>query len=731
MPKLTLSDVNNLGGNPVSAQQVINTNSDRIEAAVENTLSRNGASPNQMEADFDMNNHDILNSAEIHGEKLFINGVQIEGAAAWMSGSGYPSSSLGKLGDFYLDKISGEVYGPKTPSGWGMPVANLKGPIGPQGPQGVQGLQGVQGIQGIQGVQGPEGPRGIQGVQGLKGDSFDPDAVGLASDRSLYDDEPENFSFLDTENGYLYFKKSDTSGDWTSGVPFTAGPQGPVGPEGPEGAQGDQGPQGVQGVQGPAGVGVPSGGSAGQVLTKNTGTDYDTSWQNADADFLIRPEQYGLDGAGFNAAIAAAQARGNVGNTGPAPVYLFDSTYAPAGGYDVSDSLIYKAPGTTLYTNPAGGFLQYIDTLPDTFDSYQLDPYQAIRYFDAQVKDSVDPSKTNGLLKAGAPMTSASVFGSRSPAIGTPLAFRGTMEVHDVGTPDIGYNEIGGIYNHIVVHGDKTQPASKYSIWAHDTIAMTGKQRPKWFGASFRFHNMANANPSGGTGFGEGLSGISVMQRPLYADDATYAGYLSTDPVYPMAAGMTISGYGGPQTATDGTHVDALHAFYTGLQIGGSNSPYLGETSRSKILQGIVINDYTLSGLLISSPHPSFNADPASGTALTVAANAGAVNLGVASPSQTAAIHIRHATDGNIKLYPQSGQQQMIMRFGSQGLLGTDLSGANANTFGYYHLGANAFAFSVDASARFQLPNLPTSASGLAAGTLWRDAAAGNVLKVA
>ena len=102
MPKVTLSDVTNLGGNPVSAQQVINTNSERIEAAIEKTLSRDGTSPNQMEADFDMNHNDILNAAEIHGEKLFINGVQIEGAAAWISGSGTPSNNIGKIGDYVL-----------------------------------------------------------------------------------------------------------------------------------------------------------------------------------------------------------------------------------------------------------------------------------------------------------------------------------------------------------------------------------------------------------------------------------------------------------------------------------------------------------------------------------------------------------------------------------------------------------------------------------------------------
>ena len=73
------------------------------------------------------------------------------------------------------------------------------------------------------------------------------------------------------------------------------GPQGPAGPEGPQGIQGPQGetgPQGIQGAtgpqgpQGPAGAtgatgpGVAAGGTTGQVLKKNSNTDYDTIWAN-------------------------------------------------------------------------------------------------------------------------------------------------------------------------------------------------------------------------------------------------------------------------------------------------------------------------------------------------------------------------------------------------------------------------------------------------------------------
>jgi hypothetical protein len=45
---------------------------------------------------------------------------------------------------------------------------------------------------------------------------------------------------------------------------------------GPQGPQGVAGAAGVQGVPGTDGVGIPIGGTTGQVLAKNSGTNYDT-----------------------------------------------------------------------------------------------------------------------------------------------------------------------------------------------------------------------------------------------------------------------------------------------------------------------------------------------------------------------------------------------------------------------------------------------------------------------
>lgn len=60
MSKLTLNDVGNLL-DTTTAETTINNNSTAIETAMENTLSRDGTSPNTMQSDFDMNSKQILN----------------------------------------------------------------------------------------------------------------------------------------------------------------------------------------------------------------------------------------------------------------------------------------------------------------------------------------------------------------------------------------------------------------------------------------------------------------------------------------------------------------------------------------------------------------------------------------------------------------------------------------------------------------------------------------------
>jgi hypothetical protein len=103
--------------------------------------------------------------------------------------------------------------------------------------------------------------------------------------------------YLDTVSSAYYGPK--TSGSWTGTGPISLiGPTGATGPQGPKGDTGDTGPQGLKGdtgdtgPQGPKGdtgdtgpagadgIGVPAGGTTGQILSKKTETDYDTQWVN-------------------------------------------------------------------------------------------------------------------------------------------------------------------------------------------------------------------------------------------------------------------------------------------------------------------------------------------------------------------------------------------------------------------------------------------------------------------
>jgi hypothetical protein len=76
------------------------------------------------------------------------------------------------------------------------------------------------------------------------------------------------------------------------GAPGAQGPQGPAGIQGAPGndgapgtpgvpgADGQDGQDGAQGIQGPVGPGVAAGGLPGQILVKQSDTDFDTDWED-------------------------------------------------------------------------------------------------------------------------------------------------------------------------------------------------------------------------------------------------------------------------------------------------------------------------------------------------------------------------------------------------------------------------------------------------------------------
>lgn len=59
-----------------------------------------------------------------------------------------------------------------------------------------------------------------RGETGERGQAFKFDATGTFEERSQYDMETKDFSFLDVNNGVFYIKRSDNIADWSGAVPF-------------------------------------------------------------------------------------------------------------------------------------------------------------------------------------------------------------------------------------------------------------------------------------------------------------------------------------------------------------------------------------------------------------------------------------------------------------------------------------------------------------------------------
>jgi hypothetical protein len=77
MPKVTLSTI----GSRYGSIDALNNNFDEIEDAIENTLSRDGTSPNEMLANFNMGGNDIINVGDIFldsGDRLLNEGDKTE-----------------------------------------------------------------------------------------------------------------------------------------------------------------------------------------------------------------------------------------------------------------------------------------------------------------------------------------------------------------------------------------------------------------------------------------------------------------------------------------------------------------------------------------------------------------------------------------------------------------------------------------------------------------------------
>ena len=182
-----------------------------------------------------------------------------------LNGLGAPNATDGIDGDFYLDTLSSNLYGPKKKGKWPLPKS-LVGPVGPQGPVGKQGSEGKvgdkgatsssAGSQGTQGIQGPQGTPGTSGAAGSPGPSGGAGVAGAAGSVGAAGSAGP---------------QGPAGSAGIQGVAGTAGSTGARGPIGETGLTGADGPQGSIGPQGSAGVSKLIKGSI-ESLTLSTST---------------------------------------------------------------------------------------------------------------------------------------------------------------------------------------------------------------------------------------------------------------------------------------------------------------------------------------------------------------------------------------------------------------------------------------------------------------------------
>ena len=153
-----------------------------------------------------------------------------------LNGKGVPPATLGIDGDFYIDKVSLNLYGPKINGHWPIPTS-LRGPVGPAGPSGLDGKDGAKGVAatgastvGPKGDTGPAGPAGSSGAPGATGPTGPAGPTGPTGPTG-----------------------PSGSGGGTPGPTGATGATGATGPKGDTGTAGTNGSAGATGATGATG----------------------------------------------------------------------------------------------------------------------------------------------------------------------------------------------------------------------------------------------------------------------------------------------------------------------------------------------------------------------------------------------------------------------------------------------------------------------------------------------
>lgn len=180
---------------------------------------------------------------------------------------GAPSLEEGNVGDVYINKENGHLYGPKTKTGWPY-CGSIVGPEGLQGVQGTAGSKGETGSVGSQGSRGEKGERGEAGTEGVKGSTGTTGSQGTQGEKGPAGSTgPEGLRGLTGTTG----SKGETGAQGAQGEKGATGTTGSEGPKGSTGSTGATGPEGLKGTTGSTGAQGVEGPKGSTGLTGATG----------------------------------------------------------------------------------------------------------------------------------------------------------------------------------------------------------------------------------------------------------------------------------------------------------------------------------------------------------------------------------------------------------------------------------------------------------------------------
>jgi hypothetical protein len=195
-----------------------------------------------------------------------------------ISGTSGSSGTAGTSGSSGTDGTSG-TDGSSGSSGTDG-SSGSSGTAGTSGSSGTAGTSGSSGTDGSSGSSGTDGSSGSSGTSGISGTSGSSGTSGISgTSGSSGTDGSSGSSGTDGSSG-----SSGTSGisgtSGSSGTAGTSGSSGTSGISGTSGSSGTDGSSGSSGTDGQDGVGIPSGGTSGQVLTKVDSSLYNVTWSD-------------------------------------------------------------------------------------------------------------------------------------------------------------------------------------------------------------------------------------------------------------------------------------------------------------------------------------------------------------------------------------------------------------------------------------------------------------------